>query len=533
MDVGISSGAAVAGSQGKARVLVASTLGTLFEWYDFFLYGTLASEISARFFSGLSSSSQFIFALLAFGIGFAFRPLGALIFGRLGDCLGRKHTFLATLVLMGGSTFCVGILPSYASWGLAAPALLTVLRILQGVGIGGEYGGAAIFVAEHAPPKKRGAHTSWIQTTGPLGMVLALIVVYACRRLSGPAFDIWGWRIPFLSSGVLLAISLYIRLSVSESPVFQKMKAEGRTAERPIAETFGQWRNLRVVLIALFGLITGVTTVIYTGQVYSFFFLSHILRVDAGAAGLYVAIALVIVTPMFWLMGTLSDRIGRKPIIMAGCLLSALTVFPIFHGLTHYANPALESAIAVSPVTIKADEKKCSLQFSIFRKNDSAGACDNVRTLLADSGIPYVSEDVQGSSDVFLAIGAKEYPGGDLASIKRSLIDAGYPASAAPSRVNAPMVVLLVALMGTYLAMVFAPLAAALVEMFPGRIRYTALSFPYHLGNGLIGGFFPAIAFAIVAHTGNIYAGLWYPVLFTLSTVVIGGLFLRKDASCD
>ncbi|WP_408462216.1 MFS transporter [Paraburkholderia fungorum] len=529
MEEGMRATQSAAGRWEMTRVLVASTVGTLFEWYDFFLYGSLASVISTQFFSGLTGSAQFVFALLVFGVGFAFRPLGALIFGRLGDRVGRKYTFLATLILMGGATFCVGLLPSYAKWGLASPALLVLMRILQGVGIGGEYGGAAVFVAEHAPTNRRGAYTSWIQTTGPLGMVVALMVVYFCRRLTGDAFESWGWRIPFLLSGVILAISLYIRMQISESPLFQKMKAEGKTSQRPIAETFGEWRNFKVVLIALFGLVTGVTTVIYTAQVYSFFFLTHTLRVDPGPAGLYVAIALVITTPLFWVVGSLSDRVGRKPIIMLGCLVGALTFFPIYHALTHYANPALESAILSAPVTVEADSATCSLQFNPLGSRQEQSDCDRVKALLAQSGVPYRAIDESGATHVTVTIGRTRYAGAAVTAIQSGLVAAGYPVRADPAHVNAPMIVLLVVLLGVYLAMVFAPLAAALVEMFPGRIRYTALSFPYHLGNGLVGGFFPAIAFAIVAQTGDIYAGLWYPVVFTLSTVVIGGVFLKEQ----
>lgn len=515
----------------NVRVITASTVGTLFGWYDFFLYGSLATVISKQFFSGLSEGTQFIFALLAFGVGFAFRPFGALVFGRLGDMMGRKHTFLITLLLMGGATFCVGLLPSYKEWGVAAPAILIALRILQGIGIGGEYGGAAVFVAEHAPSAKRGAYTSWIQTTGALGMVLALIVVYVCQSIAGPAFDTWAWRIPFLLSGAMLVISLYVRMSISESPLFLKMKAEGKTSKRPIAETFGQWKNLRLVLIALFGLITGVTTVIYTAQIYSFFFLSHILRVPNSTAGLYVAIALTVSMPFFWLVGALSDRIGRKPIILAGCLLGALTYFPIFHALTHYANPALEAAIDASPVTVRADRSTCSFQFDPIGKRRFTSECDMVKGLLAQNGIPYTNASAGPGSAVTVMIGHAQFAGSDLAGIKRGVREAGYPSSADPAHINAPMILALLFLMSLYLTMVFAPLAAAMVEMFPAKIRYTALSFPYHLGNGLIGGFFPTIAFAIVAQTGDIYAGLWYPVIFAIGTAVIGGIFLKGNAS--
>lgn len=519
-------GAHTRSARATTRIIAAATAGTLFEWYDFFLYGALASEISRQFFSALDHDMQFLFALLAFGVGFAFRPLGALIFGRLGDMMGRKYTFLATLVLMGGATFCVGLLPTYGTWGVWAPSILIALRILQGIGIGGEYGGAAVFVAEHAPPNKRGEHTSWIQTTGALGMVLSLIVVFAARQIAGEHFASWGWRLPFLVSGVMLLISLYIRMSISESPLFLQMKAQGKTSRAPIRETLGQWKNLKVVLIALFGLITGTTTVIYTGQVYSFFFLSHTLRVDAGLAGVYVAIALALSMPFFWLFGRLSDRIGRRVVILAGCLLGALTYFPIFHGLTHYANPALEAAIARAPVIVSGDARTCAFQFDLLGNRHFSSDCDVAKGLLAKGGVPYTFDDRTGEP-VRVSIGAAQFAARDTAGIGRALADAGYPASADPDRVNGFMVVVLVWVMSLYLAMVFAPLAALLVEMFPAPIRLTALSFPYHLGNGIFGGFFPTIAFAIVAHTGDIYAGLWYPVCFSIVTVVVGAIFLR------
>jgi MFS family permease len=508
------------------KIIAASTVGTLFEWYDFFLYGALASVISEQFFSSLNEQTKYVFALLAFGVGFAFRPLGALIFGRLGDMMGRKYTFLVTLVLMGGATFLVGLLPGYASWGAWAPSILIALRIVQGIGIGGEYGGAAVFVAEHAPRNRRGEHTSWIQTTGAMGMVLSLLVVYAARKIAGPAFADWGWRIPFLLSGVLLLVSLYIRMSISESPLFLKMKAEGKTSRAPVRETLGEWKNLKIVLIALFGLITGTTVVIYTGQVYSFFFLARTLRVESGLAGLYVAIALVLSMPLFWYFGRLSDRIGRRPVILAGCMLAALTYFPIFHGLTHFANPALETAIERAPVKIVGEASTCSFQFDVLGTRKFTSGCDKAKSLLANSGVPYTFESK--ASSTMVSIGGASFAADDIAAIRDGLSAAGYPASADPAQINGAMIVLLVWVMSAYLAMVFAPLAALLVEMFPARIRLTALSFPYHVGNGIFGGFFPTIAFAIVTQTGDMYAGLWYAVVFAVVTVVIGGLFLRS-----
>ncbi|MGV7241144.1 MFS transporter [Caballeronia sp. M23-90] len=513
--------------KGTTRIIVASTVGTLFEWYDFFLYGTLANVISEQFFSSLNVQSKYIFALLAFGVGFAFRPLGALIFGRLGDMMGRKYTFLFTLLLMGGATFCVGLLPNYASWGAWSPSILILLRIIQGIGIGGEYGGAAVFVAEHAPARRRGEHTSWIQTTGAMGMVFSLVVVYVTREITGNSFASWGWRLPFLFSGILLPVCLYLRMSISESPLFLQMKAEGTTSKAPIRETLGNWANLKIVLIALFGLVTGTTVVIYTGQVYSFFFLAHTLRVESGIAGLYVAMALVLSMPLFWFFGMLSDRVGRRPVILLGCLLGALTYFPIFHGLTHYANPALEYAINRSPVKIIGDSSSCSLQFDVIRTREVLSLCDKTKTLLASGGVPYSFDRVAGS-ETMVAIGDTFFKATDSSNIRKGLAAAGYPDRADPLRINGVMVVLLIWLMSVYLAMVFAPLAALLVEMFPPKIRLTALSLPYHLGNGIFGGFFPTIAFAIVAQTGDIYAGLWYPIIFSLLTVIVGFVFLRE-----
>jgi MFS family permease len=516
-------------SPGPFKTIAAATVGTVLEWYDFFLFGALASVVSTQFFAGFDEGVQFIFALLAFGVGFAFRPIGALIFGRIGDTKGRKYTFMLTLVITGGITFCVGLLPTYRVWGWWAPAILVVLRILQGIAVGGEYGGAAVFIAEHAPPRKRGAHTSWIQTTGVLAMVLALVVVFIARSISGDQFEAWGWRLPFLFSGVLLAVSLYIRSSTKESPLFLKLKAENRTSRAPIRETFGNWRNLRMVLIALFGLITGTTVVIYTGQVYSFFFLSHTLGVDTSHAAIYVAVPLLLSVPFFWFFGKLSDHIGRKPLVLTGCLLGALTYFPIYHGLTHFANPALETATANSPVTLVGDRASCSFQFDPIGNRKFTSECDRTKRFLIGAGAPYRFEDKKGESKFVVRIGRTELPASATQPVGDALRNAGYSPKADPERENGPMIMLLVFVMSLYLAMAFAPVAALLVEMFPTRIRLTALSFPYHLGNGIVGGFFPTVAFAIVAQTGDIYSGLWYPVIFTLVTVVVGGFFLRKD----
>jgi MFS family permease len=510
-------------------VLIAATLGTLFEWYDFFLYGTLASVFSRQFFSGVSESTAFIYALLAFGVGFASRPVGALIFGRLGDMLGRKYTFLATLLLMGGSTLAVGFLPSYQTLGVAAPAILICLRVLQGIGIGGEYGGAAIFVAEHAPSNKRGAYTSWIQTTGGIGMILALVVVFICRYFIGQSFETWGWRVPFILSGGLLAMSLYIRLSVSESPLFLKMKAEGKTSKAPLRETFGQWKNVKTALVAMFGLVTGMTTVLYTAQIYVLFFLTHSLRLAESTATIYVVVILALSMPLYWVVGVVSDKIGRKPIILTGCLVAALTIFPMFHAITHYANPALEAASSAYPVTVVADTRTCSLQFDPIGKKQFTSDCDRIRLLLTKVGIPYSNEVAAAGATTMVEIGNNRLAGFDPVVLKNALQQAGYRETADLAQVNKPMLFLLIFLLCVLMAMTYAPMAAALVEMFPARIRYTALSFPYQLGTGLVGGFFPTVSFAIVAETGNIYAGLWYPAFFAMLTAVVGFLFLPRE----
>lgn len=511
------------------KVIAASTLGTLFEWYDFFLFSSLASVISSHFFNGVSENFAFILALLAFGVGFAFRPLGALIFGRLGDLMGRKSTFLLTLLFVGGSTFLVGVLPTYDDWGVAAPIILVLLRILQGIGVGGEYGGAAVFVAEQAPPGKRGAYTSWIQMAGIGAIIMSLLTVAACQSIFGASFQKWAWRVPFLLSGILLVISFYVRLSLSESPMFLKMKAEGTTSHAPIAEVFGQWRNLKTVLIALFGLVTGVTTVIYTAQIYAFFFLSHILRVDSQTTNVYVAATSMASIPFFWFFGWLSDKIGGKRLILFGCFIAAITYFPIFHAITHYANPSLEAAISSSPVTVRADPKTCSFQFSLISGNKFNSDCDVEKSFLAKKGIPYTNEAGDLGSMAEIRVGDKNFSKNDLPAITRALSEAGYRDTADANQINKPMLILMLFILVIYLAMVYAPLASTLVEMFPARIRYTALSFPYQLGNGLVGGFFPAISFAMIAESGNIYAGLWYPIAFIALAVVVGGIFLKRD----
>jgi len=543
----------------ERRVVFASSLGTVFEWYDFYLYGSLAAVISKQFFSGVNETAAFIFALMAFAAGFAVRPFGAIFFGRLGDIVGRKHTFLITILLMGLSTFVVGVLPGYAAIGIAAPIILIVLRLAQGLALGGEYGGAATYVAEHAPDGHRGRFTSYIQTTATLGLFLSLLVILGCRlSMSAEAFDAWGWRIPFLVSIVLLGVSVWIRLKLNESPAFARMKAEGKHSKAPLTESFGQWRNLKVVLIALFGLVAGQAVVWYTGQFYALFFLTQTLKVDAQAANLMIAGSLLIGTPFFIVFGMLSDRFGRKPIILAGCALAVLTYFPIFKAITHYANPALEQAIAAAPVVVVADPNECSFQFNPVGTSKFTSSCDIAKSNLVKRGIPYSNEAAPagttaqvkvgstaipsyatngaGPTTVSLGHGPSSHAASDPkaagAAFEKSLGDAlktgGYPAKADPSRVNYAMVVVLLTVLVLYVTMVYGPIAAMLVELFPTRIRYTSMSLPYHIGNGWFGGFLPTTSFAIVAATGDIYSGLWYPIVIAAATFVIGFLFVRE-----
>ncbi|MBX7119260.1 MAG: MFS transporter, partial [Gemmatimonadaceae bacterium] len=520
------------------KVIVASSLGTVFEWYDFYLYGSLAAIISKQFFSGVNPTAGFIFALLAFAAGFAVRPFGALVFGRLGDLVGRKHTFLVTILLMGASTFIVGVLPSYARIGLAAPVILILLRLLQGLALGGEYGGAATYVAEHAPPGQRGAYTSWIQTTATLGLFLSLLVILACRvTLGTEAFEAWGWRIPFLVSLLLLGISVWIRLALDESPVFKAMKAGGHGSKAPLRESFGQWANLRIVLLALFGLTAGQAVVWYTGQFYVLFFLTQILKVDPQTANILVAVSLLLGTPFFVVFGVLSDRVGRKPVILLGCALAALTYFPLFRALTHYANPALEHAQAAAPVTVAANASPCAVQFNPVGTAKFTSSCDVAKAALVARGVPYENAPAGGSGTAVVRVGGTVIESYDAApargaaivaadkarfdgALKAALDGAGYPVAADPARIDRPMVVLVLFVLVLYVTLVYGPIAAMLVEMFPTRIRYTSMSLPYHIGNGWFGGFLPTTAFAIVASTGNIYSGLWYPVVIAAATCV-------------
>ncbi|CAN7154434.1 MFS transporter [Rhizobacter sp. LjRoot28] len=532
----------------EKKVIFASSLGTVFEWYDFYLYGTLAVIIGKQFFSNLDPASQVIFSLLAFAAGFIVRPFGALVFGRLGDMIGRKYTFLVTILIMGLSTFIVGILPTYASIGVAAPVILIGLRMLQGLALGGEYGGAATYVAEHAPHGKRGAFTSWIQTTATLGLFLSLIVILGTRTLIGEeAFADWGWRIPFLVSILLLAISVWIRLSMNESPAFKKMKEEGKTSKAPLTESFGQWKNLKIVILALVGLTMGQAVVWYTGQFYALFFLTGPLKVDGATANILIAIALLIGTPFFIVFGVLSDKIGRKPIIMAGCLIAALTYFPLFRALTEAANPDLAKAQAASRVSVVADPKECSFQFNPTGVVKFTSSCDVAKQLLAANSVSY--DNLPGTGTAKIKIGDKEiesYSAQGLpadeakakdAAFKKAVIDElraqGYPAKADPAKMNKPLIVAILTLLVIYVTMVYGPIAAMLVEMFPTRIRYTSMSLPYHIGNGWFGGLLPATGLAIVAQTGNMYNGLWYPIIFASITFVVGMLFVKETKDID
>ena len=516
------------------KVIIASSLGTVFEWYDFYLYGLLATIISAQFFSGVNDTTAFILALGAFAAGFAVRPFGALVFGRVGDLVGRKYTFLVTMGLMGLSTFAVGLLPSYASIGVAAPLLLVGLRLLQGLALGGEYGGAAIYVAEHAPEGKRGLYTSFIQTTATLGLFAALLVVIGLRTWMGEeAFADWGWRAPFLLSAILLGVSLWIRLQLAESPVYLAMKEEGETSKAPLSEAFGRWRNLKWVLVALLGAVAGQAVVWYTGQFYALFYLEKVLKVDGGTANILIAIALAIGTPFFLFFGWLSDRIGRKPIIMSGLALAALTYFPLFGALTGAANPALAEAQARAPVVVSTALDECSVQFDPVGKTafDTNG-CDIAKSALAKAGVPYTDGQLDDAPRLArVSIGTRTVdvrPGSGTEELTSALAAAGYPAKADPARIDKPMVVAILTALVLLVTMVYGPIAALLVELFSARIRYTAMSLPYHIGNGWFGGFLPTIAFAMVAATGDIYAGLWYPVGVAVLSLVVGLLFLPE-----
>jgi hypothetical protein len=534
----------------ERKVIFASSLGTVFEWYDFYLYGSLAAIIAKQFFAGTDPNTAFIFALLAFAAGFLVRPFGALVFGRLGDMIGRKYTFLVTILIMGLSTFIVGLLPNYASIGITAPVILISLRILQGLALGGEYGGAATYVAEHAPHGKRGAYTAWIQTTATLGLFLSLMVILGTRTAIGEAaFADWGWRIPFLVSVFLLAVSVWIRLSMNESPAFAKMKAEGKTSKAPLTESFGQWKNLKIVILALVGLTAGQAVVWYTGQFYALFFLTQTLKVDGATANLLIAASLVIGTPFFIVFGSLSDKIGRKPIILGGCLIAAVTYFPLFSALTHYANPALEQAIKNAPVVVTADPADCQFQFNPTGTKKFTSSCDIVKAKLAAASVNYTNEAAAPGTPAVVKVGDKviqSYSANGLSkedaaakekAFAKDLADAikaaGYPTKADPAQMNKGMVLVLLTILVIYVTMVYGPIAAMLVELFPTRIRYTSMSLPYHIGNGWFGGLLPTTSFALVAYKGDIYFGLWYPIIIALMTVVIGMLFVKETKDRD
>ena len=556
---------------GEKKVIMASSLGTVFEWYDFYLYGSLAAIIGAQFFSAYPEATRNIFALLAFAAGFLVRPFGALVFGRLGDMVGRKYTFLVTILIMGISTFCVGLLPSYSTLaaynvGWIAPVTLLALRMLQGLALGGEYGGAAVYVAEHAPPGRRGFYTAFIQTTATLGLLLSLVIILSTQGYVNSAFpattvtnadgttttltafQVWGWRIPFLVSVVLLGISVWIRLQMQESPAFQKMKSEGTQSKAPLSEAFGQWKNAKWALLALLGLTAGQAVVWYTGQFYALFFLQSILKVDQFTANIMIAWSLILATGGFLFFGGLSDRIGRKPIILGGCLIAALTYFPLFNLLTAQANPALHAAQASVPVVVKTNKDDCSFQFNPVGTAKFTKECDIAKALLARSAVNYSTENQPAGTPTVVSVNGRDFPVADpnfSKAVPAALTEAGYPsATANPTVIKAAnpidiftgqklAVVGILTILVLYVTMVYGPIAAALVELFPTRIRYTSMSLPYHIGNGWFGGLLPATAFAMVAQTGDIYFGLWYPIVIALFTFVIGLIFIPETKDRD
>ena len=531
------------------KIIFASSLGTVFEWYDFYLYGALAAVIGGQFFSGVNSTTAFIFALLAFAAGFAVRPFGALVFGRLGDRSGRKYTFLITIVIMGAATALVGVLPTYESIGIAAPILLITLRLLQGLAVGGEYGGAATYVAEHAPPGRRAYYTSYIQITAVGGFVLSLLVILACRWITGDAFERWGWRLPFLLSLILLAISVYIRLQLEESPVFHRMRREKKLSSAPIRESFGERRNLVTVLQVLFGAMAGQAVTGYVALVYMLLFLTQTLKVEAVTGDVLVVLALALSAPLYMVFGKLSDRIGRKPLVVVGCLAAALLYFPLFQALTRYVNPDIARASEANPIVVVADPAECSFQFDPVGAAAFTRSCDVAKSVLADARVPYANEAAPAGTLAVVRIGTRTIPAFDgtelsaaafaerNAAFRQTLLtalpEAGHPGSAAGDAINYPMTFLILFVIATLGVVTYAPIAAWLVELFPPRIRYTSMSLPYHIGNGWFGGFLPSIAFALIAYTGDIYSGLWYPVVVCLVSASIGTFFLRETRGVE
>jgi MFS family permease len=532
----------------EKKIILASSLGTVFEWYDFYLYGSLAVIIGAKFFGQFDENTRNIFALLAFAAGFLVRPFGALVFGRLGDLVGRKYTFLITILIMGSSTFIVGILPTSDSIGITAAIVLITLRILQGLAIGGEYGGAATYVAEHAPAGRRGFYTSWIQTTATLGLFMSLLVILAIQAImSADDFRAYGWRIPFLASILLLAISVWIRLQLSESPAFLKMKAEGTHSKAPLSEAFGQWANAKWAILALFGLVAGQAVVWYSGQFYALFFLVGVLKVDSFTANLLVAWALLVGALGFIFFGWLSDKIGRKPIILGGCLLAALTYFPVFQYMAEIANPALSKAHEAVKVVVVADPSDCSFQFNPTGLSKFTNSCDVAKAALARASVTYSQQDAPAGTRASVQIGDKTLDSTAktfAADLTGALTAVGYPSASNPSvvKISNPfdifrpqpfMLVLILCFLMVLVTMVYGPMAAALVELFPTRIRYTSMSLPYHIGNGWFGGLLPASMFAMNAQNGSIYFGLWYPIVIAAATVVIGLLFVPETKDRD
>ena len=526
-------------------VIFASSLGTVFEWYDFYIYGTLAVFFGKLFFPPENENAAFLSSLALFGVGFSVRPFGALVFGRIGDLVGRKYTFLVTIVVMGLSTALVGILPTYATIGFWAPVILVLLRLAQGLALGGEYGGAATYVAEHAPPGKRGSYTSWIQTTATLGFFLSLAVILGVRQsMSAESFASWGWRVPFLVSIVLLGLSIYIRLKLHESPVFAEMKAQGKGSKSPLKDSFGNWTNLRLVLKSLFGATAGQGVVWYTGQFYALYFLTGTLKLDYVNGYIVIAIALLIGTPFFVIFGKLSDRIGRKGIMLAGCALAVVTYVPIFKGLTRAVNPALADAMAKAPVVLHTDEYRGAIAITLDAVVDAAGKIigakkvetptDQARNFLNARGIPFTLAPAQGATPLALTVGAAPPINRfDRADYEAALAPAGYPKVADPKAINWPVALALLSVLMLYVTMVYGPIAAFLVELFPTRIRYTSMSLPYHIGNGWFGGFLPLIAASIVVFTGDIYAGLWYPIGIATMTLIIGWFVLPETKDYD